>query len=203
MKHSLVKQLVESLERKIFDCTKCKELSDLRETKEHNCPVLGFNYNHYLNAKVLSLCEAPGVYKPHKGEIFIDKYENFHKAYDDRIQNVANIGKQLYAIFGLADLQWSDIQHFNVICCSPPNYRTPTQDEVENCFDFLVKRIDLLQNVKVIVAFGNVAKRAIKRIKHDKVVVKSYHPSYIWKRMAREKRKVYVNDLVEQIKHGI
>ena len=198
MKHSLLKQRIDEIEQKIWNCSECKELFDLRQKKLHNCPVLGFNFNHYLNAKVLSLCEAPGIYKPEKGEIFIDKLEDFHKIYDKRIQTEAKIGKRLLYIFSKLNLTWNDIQHFNVVCCSPPNYRTPTIDERESCLHFLKERIDLLQRVKVIVAFGSVAKQAIKQIKVKIPIVGSYHPSRLWY-MSEEEREEYIGNLTKQI----
>lgn len=199
MKHSLLKTKIDDIEQRIWNCSECKELFELRQKKLHNCPVLGFKFENYLNARVLSLCEAPGVYKPEKGEIFINKIEDFHKTYDKRIQTEAKIGKRLFYIFNKLDLTWDDIQHFNVVCCSPPNYRTPTIDERQNCLYFLKERIDLLQNVKVIVAFGSVARQAVKQIGVKIPVVGSYHPSRIWYMSANEKDE-YINELVKQIK---
>ena len=203
MKHSILADKIEQLERKIFNCTRCKEFVDLRKSKEHNCPVLGFCFNNYAHAKVLSICEAPGVYKPQKGEVYIERYEDFHRYYDYRIQNEANIGKQLFDIFKRVHLTWRDIQHFNVVCCSPPNYRKPTVDEVECCIEYLEERIKLLQKVKIIVSFGTVARQAIMRLKLNIPIVKSYHPSYIYKYMPKEDREDYINDIVKQIKNGL
>ena len=133
MKHALLKKEIITLEKEMFNCKKCNELYSLRKSKAHNCPVLGFDFDHYVNARVLSLCEAPGIYKPHKGEIFIEQYKDFHSIYDTRLQDVSKIGKRILSIFDSLKLTWDDIQHFNVVCCSPPNYRTPTYDEAENC----------------------------------------------------------------------
>lgn len=203
MKHSLLQKQVQEIEQKIFNCNKCTELFQLREKREHNCPVLGFGFEHYLNATVCSVCEAPGIYKPHKGEVFIERLEDFHAAYDDRIQNVALIGKRLMSIFEQAGLTWTDVQHFNVVCCSPPNYRKPQIDEVVNCLPFLRERIKLLRQAKVIVAFGRVAKGAVSKLKFDIPIVRSHHPSYLYSYMLNNDRDEYIADVVDQIKKAL
>lgn len=203
MKHSLIISRIRDLEKQIFVCPKCKELYELRVKKIHNCPVMGFDVENYLNAKLLSVCEAPGVYKPHKGEQFIEKYEDFHNFYDKRIQSEATIGKRLFTIFNGAGLTWKDVQHFNVICCSPPNYRKPTIDEIENCFGWLEARMKFLPKLKVIVAFGQIAKTAIKRLKIDIPVISSFHPSYIWQYMANVDREKYIQELIHKIKNAV
>jgi uracil-DNA glycosylase family 4 len=175
-------------------------LYNLRIKKIHNCPVLGFDFNHYVNAKVCSVCEAPGVYKPHKGEVYIDKLDDFHKMYDNRIQYVALIGQRLFEIFKGVNLHWCDVQHFNVVCCSPPDYRKPTFDETDNCKEYLLQRIKLLQKVKVIIAFGTVAKNVIKRFNLDIPIIFSYHPSYIFTYMNDSSRMHYIGEMIKQIK---
>ena len=200
MKHFLLHKRVYKVEQSIFNCTNCKELTDLRLKKIHNCPVLGFGMEYYKSARICSIAEAPGVYKPHKGEIYIDKLNQFHEIYDYRIQNIARIGKLLMNIYSRANVEWKDIQHFNVVCCSPPEYRRPTIDEVENCLPHLNSRINLLQKMKVVVTFGKVAKSIVKRLKIDVPVVNSYHPSYIFSYMPENERDSYINDIANQIK---
>ena len=203
MKHSLLQNKIQQIEREIFDCVLCDELTKLRQDKICNCPVLGFDFNHYVNAKIVSVAEAPGIYKPQKGEIFIDRLEDFHKNYDDRIQNVALIGKRMMQIYSTANVTWNDIQHFNVVCCSPPNYRKPTIDEITNCLPFLKKRIDLMQKKKLIVCFGTVAKAAVKQLGYTLPIVFSYHPSYIFSYMSEADRKDYINDLASKIREHL
>lgn len=203
MKHTLLLRKVQQLELDIFNCNQCKELFELRNNRVHNCPVLGFDFDHYLNARVCSVCEAPGVYKPHKGEKFIDCVEDFHKIYDDRIQNVALIGQRLMSIFSRAGLTWTDIQHFNVVCCSPPNYRKPTVDEIANCIHFLHDRMKLMQKMKVIVAFGTVAKSAVVKANFGVPIIKTNHPSYLYSYMSTTDRETEINRVVEQIVSAI
>jgi len=203
MKHTLLKCKVKNVEQEIFNCQKCQELSDLRQKKICNCPVLGFSFKHYANAVIASIGEAPGIYKPHKGEVYIDKLENFHDVYDTRIQTIALIGKRLMDIYNRAGVSWVDIQHFNVVCCSPPNYRKPTVDEVENCLPFLKKRIDLMQKKKLIVTFGTVARVAIKRLNIGLPIVYSHHPSYIFSYMPTDDRDDYINGVANKIKEAL
>jgi len=200
MKFELLKKKIDSVEKEIFECLQCTELSELRKNKTCNCPVLGFSAEHYMNARIASIGEAPGIYKPQKGEIYIDKLEDFHKIYDDRIQNVALIGKRMMQIYSNADVSWNDIQHFNVVCCSPPNYRKPTIDEITNCLPFLKKRIDLMQKKKLIVCFGTVAKAAVKQLGYTLPIVFSYHPSYIFSYMPEADRKNYIESLALKIR---
>jgi uracil-DNA glycosylase family 4 len=200
MKHELLKQKVYQLESDIFKCHKCEELSKLRQQKQHNCPVLGFDFDHYLNARICSICEAPGVYKPHKGEQFIDKLEDFHKIYDTRLQDVALIGQRLLSIYSRVGLGWADIQHFNVVCCSPPDYRKPTIDEIASCMHFLFERMQLMQSMKVIVAFGKVAKTAVvKGGFKDVPIIKTHHPSYLYSYMSTEDREAEINRVVQSL----
>ncbi len=203
MKHSLLKDKVNQLEQEIFTCELCDELTRLRKDKVCNCPVLGFDFPHYLNATIVSIGEAPGIYKPQKGEIYISQLEDFHKIYDDRIQNIALIGKRMMDIYSKADVTWSNIQHFNVVCCSPPNYRKPTFDEISNCLEFLKRRIDLMMNKKVIVCFGTVAKTAIKQLKYQLPTVFAYHPTYIYKYMSASARQDYIDELASKIKEAL
>lgn len=200
MKHELLKKNVYTIEEKIFNCKQCKELVKLRENKEHNCPVPGFSFKHYLNAKVCSICEAPGIYKPHKGEILIEKLEDFHEIYDNRIHNVALIGQRLMSIFSRLHLGWQDVQHFNVVCCSPPNYRKPKIEEVASCLHYLKERLDLMQNLKVIIAFGKIAKTAVNKFNFSVPIVQSHHPSYLYSYMTERDREEFINDIVTQIK---
>jgi uracil-DNA glycosylase family 4 len=200
MKHALIQEKIQQLEATIFNCNQCKELFELRQRKEHNCPVLGFDFSHYLNARVCSICEAPGIYKPHKGEKFIEKLENFHTIYDDRLQNVALIGQRLMSIYSQANLSWSDIQHFNVVCCSPPNYRKPLIEEIVNCTPHLKARIQLMQSMKVIVAFGTVAKSVVSKFKFSVPIIKTYHPSYLYSYMSEANRKEEIDRVIIQLK---
>lgn len=199
MKYSLLKKKVDDVETQIFNCNRCKELFELRIKKEHNCPVLGFDVQHYLNSRVCSICEAPGIYKPHKGEILIEKLEDFHRIYDDRIQNIALIGQRLMSIYTKANLQWTDIQHFNAVCCSPPNYRQPTTDEFANCLPFLKLRIDMMQNLKVIITFGKIARSALTQFKFNVPVIKSHHPSYLYAYMSELEREQYEINVSKQL----
>jgi uracil-DNA glycosylase family 4 len=203
MKHALLQRKVQRLESTIFDCSQCQELSKLRQARIHNCPVLGFDFSHYLNARVCSVCEAPGIYKPHKGEVFIEQVEDFHKVYDDRIQNVALIGQRLMSIFSRASLVWDDVQHFNVVCCSPPNYRKPTVDEIANCMHFLHERMRLMQKMRVVIAFGAVARTAVATAKFDVPLIKTHHPSYLYSYMPEVDREIEINRVVGQIANAL
>jgi len=106
-------------------------------------------------------------------------------------------------IYSRAGVSWIDIQHFNVVCCSPPDYRKPTVDEVENCLQFLKKRIDLMQKKKLIVTFGAVAKAAVRRFDFGLPIVYSHHPSYIFSYMLTDDRDEYIDGVAKKIKEAL
>lgn len=78
-----------------------------------------------------------------------------------------------------------------VVRCAPPQNK-PTKEEIENCFGFLEKELEILKNVHVILCLGRIAYVSVcrllkvkpERFGHDKVftypdytVITSYHPS--------------------------
>jgi len=49
----------------------------------------------------------------------------------------------------------------NVVKCRPPNNREPTQDEIKACKEFLQTDFEVMPNLQIVVAVGNVALKAI------------------------------------------
>lgn len=85
----------------------------------------------------------------------------------------------------------NDVYVCNIIKCRPPNNRTPTEEEINCCIDYLEQQLKIVQP-KIIITLGNVATQTItntpfgitkvrgKILKYGKTpVVPSYHPSYI------------------------
>jgi|SRR6185436_819656 len=79
----------------------------------------------------------------------------------------------------------------NIIKCRPPNNRTPTDDEINCCYNWLEEQIQNT-NTKIIITLGNTATQTItntpfgiskvrgKILRYGKIlVIPSYHPSYI------------------------
>jgi len=195
-----MKEKLLNLEQKIFNCKRCDFLYKIRKLKIQNCPALGFGLDNYLNAKVCSICEVPGSFKPKTGEVLIEKLEDFHKHYDDRIKYKSLIGKRLFTIYSAANLTWNDVQHFNTVCCANMNNQVPTFTEVDNCKEFLLERINLLQNVKVIIAFGSITKDVVEKFDLKVPVIYSHHPSYLFAYMKKDERQKHLDELVLKIK---
>ncbi len=84
-----------------------------------------------------------------------------------------------------------DIYVCNIIKCRPPNNRKPSNDEVDNCINYLEEQLSLI-NAKVIVGLGGTAidnlivtTSGITKIhgqffkRKGKLVIPIYHPSYV------------------------
>jgi len=79
----------------------------------------------------------------------------------------------------------------NAVKCRPPNNRTPEPDEIEACFPYLQRQIELIQP-RVIVALGRPAAQALLKqevrigaargnvFRFGEIpVVVTYHPAYL------------------------
>lgn len=111
----------------ISKCTRC----DLHKTKIKDVSGVGSP-----KAKVLFIGEAPGKDEDLKGEPF-----------------VGAAGKFLTEM--IEDLGWKreDVYIANVLKHRPPQNRDPEPNEVEACWPFLAKQIDII-NPKLIVFLG-------------------------------------------------
>ena len=52
--------------------------------------------------------------------------------------------------------QLKDCRITNAVCCVPPQNK-PTAEEINNCRDFLLARIDLMKKLRVMMALGRIA----------------------------------------------
>lgn len=88
-------------------------------------------------------------------------------------------------------LQLTDVYITASARCAPPDNK-PTREELDNCFSFLVKELEILQDVTVIICLGRIAFDTCCKllgIKHAKfahgakftcgkyTIICSYHPS--------------------------
>tara|TARA_B100000686_G_C16485208_1_gene809201 strand:- start:90 stop:527 length:438 start_codon:yes stop_codon:yes gene_type:complete len=114
-------------------------------------PVTGFGD---INAKILFVGLAPAAHGGNRtGRIFTgDKSSDFlykclYKANisNQNFSNKINDGLKLKNAFITAALK-----------CVPPEDK-PLKNELNNCFSFFKKEIDLLKNIKVIIALGKIA----------------------------------------------
>tara|TARA_Y100000590_G_scaffold207691_1_gene235169 strand:- start:136 stop:813 length:678 start_codon:yes stop_codon:yes gene_type:complete len=153
----------ENLKKKIIKCKKCKRLVNFRKKivknkrkqfineKYWGKPITGFGD---INGKILFVGLAPAAHGGTRtGRIFTgDKSSDFlykclHKA---KISNQStslhlNDGLKLKNAFITAALK-----------CVPPGDK-PEKKELYNCFNYFQEEINLLKNLKIVVALGKVA----------------------------------------------
>ena len=158
MSHEII-----ALNKKIINCNKCSRLIKFRkkivknkrkqfiDQKYWGKPITGFGD---INAKLLFVGLAPAAHGATRtGRVFTgDKSSEFlYKCmFKAKISNIAtsehvNDGLKLENAFITAALK-----------CVPPEDK-PTKDELYNCFNFFEQEINLLKNLKAIIALGKIA----------------------------------------------
>ena len=125
---------LESLRFRLRDCAECA-LSMTRKT------VVFGQGNH--KASLLFVGEGPGAEEDSSGLAFVGK-----------------AGKLLTQMIHSIGLNREAVYICNVVKCRPPGNRNPKDIEIETCFPFLEKQIELIQP-KLIVTLGNVATKAL------------------------------------------
>ncbi len=101
----------------------------------------------------------------------------------------------------------SDVYICNVVKCRPPDNRTPQQDEMEICGQFLYRQLTAIQP-KAICALGATAMKALLKAKEgitksrgqwhkwrDIPVMVTYHPSYLLRQYNQEAKREAWQDL--------
>ena len=153
----------QKINNSIIKCSKCSRLVKFREkiSKEKRKQYINENYWGKpitgfgdINAKILFVGLAPAAHGGTRtGRVFTgDKSSNFlykclHKAKMSNQPNSDHIddGLILKKVFITTALK-----------CVPPGDK-PLKKELENCFNFFNQEINVLQNLKVIVALGKIA----------------------------------------------
>jgi DNA polymerase len=132
---------------------------------------------------------------------------------------VGRAGELLTRMINAMGLQREDVYICNMLKCRPPGNRTPNPQEVECCWDFLVRQLQII-GPKVIVAMGNPAtkgllgtKVGITRIRGQwqKLpmigeglanidVMPTFHPAYVLRQYNADTRGKVWADLQEVMK---
>lgn len=127
-------QSLEELNALINECTKCPL------HKSRNKFVFGVGNP---NADVLVVGEGPGAEEDKQGEPFVGR-----------------AGKLLNDILKAIKFEREEVYIANIVKSRPPGNRTPTADEMDACFPYLNKQIELIQP-KLILALGLTAAQGL------------------------------------------
>ncbi len=181
------KGVMDSLNEQVIACRKCEEIVCRRQRT-----VFGAGAN---DARVVMFGEAPGADEDRVGEPF-----------------VGAAGQLLNKILVASGLKREEVYIVNALKCRPPNNRTPTDSEIENCRPFFESQLETIQP-DYIVCWGSVAVRAVlgstdsvgrlrgrfHSFRGAKVMV-TYHPAYLLrtpdaKKLTWEDMKMLMQDM--------
>src|SRR3954452_4355024 len=96
------------------------------------------------DADLMFVGEAPGATEDRMGRPF-----------------VGQAGKLLDQLLGEVGLERGDVFISNVLLCRPPGNRDPHPVEIENCQDYLMRELDLIEP-KVVCTLGNFATKLLR-----------------------------------------
>lgn len=176
---SVLQNMASSLEdvrSELGDCRRCK----LHQTRR----TLVFGEGNQ-KAKLMLIGEGPGYDEDVQGEPFVGK-----------------AGQLLTKILASIHLRREDVYITNLIKCRPPQNRNPEPDEIQSCYPFLLKQIEVIQP-KIICTLGAFAAQALLKTDFKITVLRgksfdlngikvlpTYHPAYLLRNPER-KREVW------------
>ena len=169
----LKSEALQILECKIAKCTRCQELTELRQANGwKTVPGVGT-----ADTKVVIIGEAPGQNEAEQGEPFVGK-----------------AGNLLTSILKAAGWEREDVFITNILKCRPPGNRDPEKAEADNCRRFLDMQIRCIQP-EWILCFGRIAsinllgfgpemsigglRGKVHHYDGGIKVICTYHPSYL------------------------
>jgi DNA polymerase len=117
-------------------CVRCPELAATRKTV-----VFGAGN---ANADLMFVGEAPGASEDEQGVPFVGR-----------------AGKLLETLLGEIGQQRTDVFIANVLKCRPPGNRDPLPIEIQNCQDYLLRQVELIQPT-VICTLGNFSTKLLR-----------------------------------------
>jgi uracil-DNA glycosylase family 4 len=117
-------------------CVRCSELAATRKTV-----VFGAGN---ADADLMFIGEAPGASEDEQGVPFVGR-----------------AGKLLETLLGEIGLARSEVFIANTLMCRPPGNRDPQPVEIENCQDYLLRKVELIQP-SVICTLGNFSTKLLR-----------------------------------------
>jgi uracil-DNA glycosylase len=117
-------------------CTRCAELAATRKNV-----VFGAGN---ANADLMFIGEAPGASEDEQGVPFVGR-----------------AGKLLEKLLEEIDIQRKDVFIANTLKCRPPGNRDPLPAELDNCHEYLLRQVELIQPT-VICTLGNFSTKLLR-----------------------------------------
>jgi DNA polymerase len=117
-------------------CVRCGELAATRKTV-----VFGAGD---ADAELMFVGEAPGASEDEQGVPFVGR-----------------AGKLLETLLGEIGIARSEVFICNVLKCRPPGNRDPQPIEIENCHEYLLRQVELIQPT-VICSLGNFSTKLLR-----------------------------------------
>jgi len=117
-------------------CTKCPQLAATRQT-------VVFGAGH-ADAELMFVGEAPGASEDRAGLPFVGR-----------------AGKLLDSLLGEISLSREQVFVANVLKCRPPGNRDPHPVEIENCQDYLMRQLELIEP-RVVCTLGNFSTKLLR-----------------------------------------
>lgn len=180
-----------ALSASVSQCVRCQELAETRTQT-----VFGVGNPE---AKVMFIGEAPGADEDRQGEPFVGK-----------------AGQLLTKIIEACGWTREEIYICNILRCRPPGNRNPTDEEANNCREYLDGQISTI-DPDYIVCWGSVAAKNLlgqetpigrmrgKFFEYGRAkVMCTYHPSYLLRNPAAKKpvwedMKFLLNEMGESV----
>ncbi len=174
----------------VRNCTKCGLC------KGRNKTVFG---EGNPDADLVFIGEGPGAEEDKQGRPFVGR-----------------AGELLAKMIAAMGLTRQDVFIGNIVKCRPPGNRAPMADEVEACWDYLIRQLRIIQP-KVIVTLGNPAThtllnttvgitrlrgqwQSLPMLDADLVGIKvmpTFHPAFVLRQYTRDNRQKVWSDLQE------
>lgn len=131
-----------------------------RQSPQADSELYGSLRDEILQCRSCPLCESRTHVVPGEGDIQADlMFVGEGPGHDEDVQGrpfVGRAGQLLTKIIAAMKYERPEVYITNVVKCRPPENRVPHGEEIEACFPFLLRQIEIVRP-KVIVTLGKVA----------------------------------------------